>query len=238
MAPFLLGILLVGLTIWLGNVLLLIIRRGSFEKQWRNQAAVQAGADDLMYVVLGDSTASGVGARSIQTSYPYRIAVWLQKQTGRTVAIKNYAVAGATIADVVKNQLPKLSLQDRLPNVVTVSVGANDIAKFTAESFESNMRALLSALPRESYVALVPSFGGRKAKLDWKVQEANKITTRLIQSTNHHLIDMYSATRSMKGIGLTAADLYHPSTKAYSYWALAFQTGMAERIPELISEKR
>lgn len=237
MAQYLLGLLLIILTVWGGMVILLLLRVGLYKTSWQNITAKPTPKDALVYIVLGDSTAQGIGARQLTDSYPYRTAMWLQKQTGRQVAIKNFSVSGSTVADVIRDQLPKMQMSD-IPNVVSVSVGANDIAKFESEKFESDMRTLLYALPVETYFALIPTFGGRNAKLNWKVKEANKITTRLLLSTNHHLVDMYTATGALKGIGIYAADLYHPSTKAYKTWAFTFQGCMAERIPELIYQKR
>lgn len=237
MAPYLFALVLIVFTLWLAMLALLLLRIGLYKTSWHNIASQPTPQDALVYVVLGDSTAQGVGARQLTSSYPYRVAMWLQKQTGRPVAIKNFSVSGATVADVVRTQLPLVQMTD-IPNVISVSVGANDIAKFVAEKFETDMRTLLSALPKETYFALIPTFSGRHSKLNWKVQEANKITKRLIASTNHHIVDIYTATGAMKGFGLHAADFYHPSTKAYKTWAFTFQATMAERIPELISQKR
>ncbi len=237
MAQYLLGLLLTVLTVWGGMLILLLMRIKLYKTSWQNIAAKPTPEGALVYIVLGDSTAQGIGSNQLTSSYPYRTAQWLHKQTGRQVAIKNFSVSGATVADVVRGQLPKMQMSE-IPNIVTVSVGSNDIAKFEAERYESDMRTLLSAIPKETYFALIPTFNGRHAKLDWRVQEANKITVRLIAATNHHLVDIYSATGAMKGLGLHAADMYHPSTKAYKTWAYTFQAVMAERIPELISQKR
>ena len=237
MAQYLLGLLLIILTVWGGMVILLLLRVGLYKTSWQNITVKPTPKDALVYIVLGDSTAQGIGSNQLTSSYPYRTAKWLHKQTGRQVAIKNFSVSGATVADVVRGQLPKMQMSD-IPNIVTVSVGSNDIAKFVAERYEADMRTLLSALPKETYFALIPTFSGRHSKLDWRVQEANKITARLLVATNHHLVDIYSATGAMKGLGLHAADLYHPSTKAYKTWAFTFQGCMAERIPELIYQKR
>lgn len=237
MAPYLFAASLIIIVIWLAMLALLLLRIGLYKSSWKSIASRPVPQNGLVYVVLGDSTAQGIGARALTLSYPYRIAIWLQKQTARPVAIKNFSVSGATVADVVRKQLPLLQMSD-IPNVVSLSVGANDIATFKAETFESDMRTLVSALPKETYVALIPNFSGRHSKLDWKVQEANKITERLLAATNHHTVDIYNATKAMRGMGLHAADFYHPSTKAYKTWAFTFQSTMAERIPELMSQKR
>ena len=237
MAPYLFALSLICLSVWLCMLSLLLVRKNTYKAKWQKITAKQTPEGSLVFIVLGDSTAQGLGSRRIGLSYPYRVADWLQKQTAKPVAIKNLSVSGATISDVVRVQLPQLQMQD-IPNIVSISVGANDIAHFTAEKFEADMRTLLSALPKETYVATVPHFSGRHASLEWKVIEANKIIVRLASGTNHHIVDIHAATSAMKGIGLHAADMYHPSTKAYSYWAFAFQAVMAERIPELISQKR
>ena len=227
---------LVVLGVWLCKLLWLHITVYTFKPFWDKQAKKPAQQDELIYFVLGDSTAQGIGAMRAKQSYPYLVAMWLQKQSARPVRIINFSVAGAKLQDVFTDQLPKLS-QYSPPHIVTISIGSNNMKDFNAESYEVQFKQIIMALPKESYVANVPSFGGPWQKLDWKAQQAGELMGRHLKTTNHHLVDMYSATKAFGSYLDFAADTFHPNARAYKKWALTFEKVMAERIPELIVVK-
>lgn len=221
---------------WAGRLVLLYVQIDSNRHYWTTSNALPATDDQLIYVALGDSTAQGIGAGDPKKSYPYLVKDWLEKETGRSVKLINLSVSGAKVADVQKYQLAELY---HLPksHVVTVSVGANDIATFRADDFEKQMDEVVRALPRESYVATLPAFTGRAKKQDWKCVQANKFLVPMLATTNHHLVNLYKATSANKGPWYFAADWFHPNARAYRVWAKAFEIVMAERIPELLVEK-
>src|SRR5262245_30764199 len=76
-----------------------------------------AGAP-IRIVWLGDSTAAGVGASSVEQTLPRQVASGL----GRPVELTVLAKSGARITDVVNDQLPKvLALPpEKQPDVVLV----------------------------------------------------------------------------------------------------------------------
>src|SRR5215212_9730186 len=95
----------------------------------------------LTYVVLGDSTAAGVGGK-----YEEGIAVATTKhlQLSHRVTMTNLAVSGARINDVVEIQLARaVALR---PDVVLLAVGANDVTHLTSIR---SMRASLRRIVRD-----------------------------------------------------------------------------------------
>ena len=84
-----------------------------------------AGAP-LNYVILGDSTAAGVGA-----AYDQGIAMGTTRQLAQTrrVTMTNLGVSGARIHDVVRDQLS--AAQALKPELVLLSVTANDVTHLT-----------------------------------------------------------------------------------------------------------
>ena len=219
------------------NLLALRSNKDFLATYWKNQNANAAKENELIYVVLGDSTAQGVGAKLPQHSYPSLIASWLEKQTARPVRIVNLSVSGAKAADVFDKQMPEM-LRLGPPHIVTLCVGANDLDNFSTDDFDAKMKEIVRALPRETYVATLPSFGGRGSSQDWKAEEASKLIVNAVHTTNHHAVDLYSQTKGNKGFRYHAADLYHPNARAYASWAVIFEKAMAERIPELIQLKK
>lgn len=82
----------------------------------------------VTYVALGDSLTAGKGdldANNRPIGWARRLSRLLEERAGRPYAFTNLAVNRATIADVVADQLP--SLPGLHPDLVTVSIGLNDI---------------------------------------------------------------------------------------------------------------
>ena len=231
-------LVLILFTITLVRLLVLRLSVNHLKTYWLNQNQKQPVQNELIYVVLGDSTAQGVGATYPIFSYPSLIAKWLQKQTARPVRVINLSVTGANAKDVFTQQIPQM-YRIGPPHIVTVCIGANNVKNFHAEQFESEMKSIVMALPRESYVANVVSFTGLHSAKDWKAVQAGDLVRRCVSTTNHHFVDLHTETASNKSLlRHFAADMFHPNARAYKKWAIAFEKAMAERIPELIQLKK
>lgn len=108
-------------------------RSGAEAADYRNPAVnpqlLVGGGAPLTYVVLGDSTAAGQGA-------PYEQGIALttahQLAQGRTVRLFNFAVSGARLQDVLRDQLPRL--HGLAPDLVLISAGSNDVTAWTRAS--------------------------------------------------------------------------------------------------------
>jgi len=96
------------------------------------------------YVALGDSFSAGTGGDYLP--WPELTAQGLIPR-GESVELHNFAVVGATCAEVVENQLqPALDLN---PELVTVICGANDVllsVRPDVTAFEECFASLLSRL--------------------------------------------------------------------------------------------
>lgn len=187
-------------------------------KWWRDFAKVEG---EILYVAIGDSAAQGIGASQPKNSYVGVIADHLRAATGRTVRVVNLSVSGATVALAVADQLPRFEALE--PDIVTVSIGANDIAAFDPATFREGIRRVFAALPRDAVVADLPYF-----YLPWnerKVAEANAI---LRQEAADAGLTVAPLHESMKREGLRGAftqfaeDLFHPNDHGYRVWASAF----------------
>lgn len=87
-----------------------------------------SGPTRTTFVVLGDSTAAGVGAGSADRAYPTLLARRLAR-AGTAVRLVDLAVSGARVSDVLSEQVPRaLSLR---PDLVFVGMGANDVTHMT-----------------------------------------------------------------------------------------------------------
>lgn len=187
-------------------------------KWWRDAAKVEG---EILYVAIGDSAAQGIGASQPKNSYVGVIADHLRSATGRTPRTVNLSVSGATVALAVADQLPRFETLQ--PDIVTVSIGANDIGAFDPATFREGIRRVFAALPRDAVVADLPYF-----YLPWnekKVAVANAILRQEAADAGLTVVGLHEA---MKRQGLRGAftqfaeDLFHPNDHGYRVWASAF----------------
>jgi lysophospholipase L1-like esterase len=196
----------------------------------------------MMYVALGDSTVEGVGATSAETTYPARLFTRLRAIYPRAGVI-NLGVAGATSADVVKDQLDRAMLMR--PKLVTLSVGPNDITdRVPVAAYEANVGTIFQRCAREygtvvvvnllPDLAVTPRFRGRDnerevAKL---TVEFNAALTRQARLYGVEVVDLYkpSQVEVPRRPELLAADGYHPSDLGYARWAELLWMGVERRI--------
>lgn len=190
---------------------------------------IGAATGDLLDVVwVGDSTAAGVGASAATTAVPVLVAAEL----GRPVELTVVARSGATVADVVAFQLPALDRLD--PDIVFVSVGANDVTSLTSrDDFERGYRRLAAGLPSGARVVLlgVPDMGAvprlaqpLRALAGWRGEQLDDIVRRVAHDTGSTYVDIAGQTGPAFRADperFFAADDYHPSDEGYRRWAAA-----------------
>lgn len=200
-------------------------------KWWRDLAK---GDGELLYVALGDSAAQGIGASAPKNGYVGVIADHIRAVTGRSVRVVNLSVSGATVALAVADQLPRFVNFE--PDVVTVAIGANDIAAFDPTLFEAGLRKVFGALPADAIVADLPCF-----YLPWnekKVAVGNQILRAVAAERGLTVVPLHETMRrqGIRGI-LTqfAADLFHPNDHGYRVWASAFLPAVSAHLIERVS---
>jgi lysophospholipase L1-like esterase len=204
------------------------------DRDSRDQAAHDQTAHDreLLYVAVGDSAAQGIGASRPAHSYVGFVARHLRQLTDRPVRVVNLGISGATIGDAIENELPRLAQLD--PDVLTVSIGANDIAEFDPDRFAADVSTLLDALPEHAIVANLPSFYFLPAQK--KVVIANRILTEAAQARGLTVAPLHRHTHRQGLWGVStqfAGDLFHPNDRGYRIWADAFSDAVDKRMRAL-----
>jgi acyl-CoA thioesterase I len=188
-----------------------------------------AARSQLTYVVLGDSTAAGVGGGN----YDQGIAVSTTRSLARRfrVTMTNLSVSGARIDDVLKHQLP--AAEGLHPDVVLLSVGANDVTHLTPirwvrADFRAIVQRLTTANPKVRIVVtgspdmgappriprLLRSFAGYRTKLmnamfESQVAESGLAFAPIARKTGK----LFRRNR-----GLFADDRFHPNDDGYATW--------------------
>jgi acyl-CoA thioesterase-1 len=202
-------------------------------KFWRDHAKREG---ELLYVVVGDSAAQGIGASKPTRGYVGAIVRRLRETSGKSVRVVNLSVSGARLREALAVQVPRLV--KLRPDVLTVAIGANDIATFDAERFDRELRELFAVLPQHAIVGDVPSFHFPAAER--KVRLANGILHQAAGEFGLTVASVYTATRR-QGVFLAAlnqasADFFHPNDRGYRVWASAFLPHIDEAAARLRDE--
>jgi lysophospholipase L1-like esterase len=96
-------------------------------------------------LALGDSTMQAIGADDPLDGLAGRTADYLEAASGQPVHIANHAVGGATIADILRDQVPHADFARA--DVVIVSSGNDMERRVAPETYRSNLIKLAEHLP-------------------------------------------------------------------------------------------
>lgn len=202
-------------TLWAG----ILTDRVPENAAWWKEQRTKDG--ELLYVAIGDSAAQGIGASLPRRSYVGLIARHVREKTGRTVRVVNLSISGATVGIALERELPRLARLS--PDLVTVSIGANDIANFDATRFETQITELFAALPEGSIVADLPTFYFLPAEK--RVRVANGILRAAAAANDLTVVPLHARMRRQGLWGVStqfAGDLFHPNDRGYKVWASVF----------------
>jgi len=200
---------------------------GDYAAYWSQPRGEPGG---LIYIALGDSTAQGIGASEPGHGYVGLLAGRIRASSGRPVLVINLSETGATVRDVVAEQLPRLA--GLRADVVTVGVGANDIRGYDPQQYERDVTALMDGLPPGTVIADIPYFMHGRAQ-DNASQAAG--TIRALAERRGLIVAPLQDTTRAKGWTAMftnySADWFHPNNRGYRVWAGAFWTALAPRVP-------
>ena len=175
---------------------------------------------DITYLALGDSAAQGIGATSPMKGYVGLIAEDIENKTGKKVQIVNVSKTGAKMDDYLKEQAPVI--ETLKPDIITIEIGANDIANFDATGFRAKFKKVLETLPGGSYVSNMPLFNSRPGSTENAKQASKIIEQELRGYPKLIFVDLQTETQQNQSIFGFAPDLFHPNDLSYKNWANAF----------------
>lgn len=197
----------------------------SYKSYWLNKAT---GRGDITYVALGDSAAQGIGATSPERGYVGLIARRITDKTGKTVTIKNLSKTGAKISDYLADQAPQVAALNA--DIVTLEIGANDVATLEPDSFRRQFRQVLATLPDGAFVSNMPVFNSRFSSSSKAKVASTIIAEELAAYPRLHFVDLQKQTTENQSIFGFAPDFFHPNNLSYKHWADAFWIPMEQRI--------
>ncbi|HEX8770349.1 MAG TPA: GDSL-type esterase/lipase family protein, partial [Acidimicrobiales bacterium] len=118
----------------------------AYAQAWGEANGRAVVGDGDLWVVLGDSTAQGIGAPSFDKGYVGQLGDVLNERSPKPWRIVNLSRSGARAADVIGMQLPKLESLDQTPRLVTCAIGANDLLRTPLDQLEDQIRMIMSRL--------------------------------------------------------------------------------------------
>ena len=201
----------------------------AYKNYWENRSSGPVNDGSIIYVALGDSTAQGIGASNPDKGYVGLNAKRLSALSGRPVHVINLSVSGAGLKQLTDDQLPKLKKLS-LPEdtVITLSIGANDLANFEADVFLKQTQELFEQLPPQTIVADIPYFGGGRAKeREADANIASAIIVNVAKKHNLRVAPLHETTKAKDSFRAYGADWFHPSDKGYENWHSAFANLLA-----------
>lgn len=187
---------------------------------------------ELLYVAIGDSTAQGIGASRPGRSYVGVVAAYIRASTSKKVRVVNLGISGATVGIAIAKQLPTLAKLD--PDIVTVSIGANDMPTFDPVRFQAEIEQLLDALPPHAIIADLPTFYFLPSER--RVRVANAILRAAAAQRDLRVVDLHAAMSRQGAWGVItqfAGDLFHPNDRGYRVWASPFLAAVDDRLTDI-----
>ncbi len=188
-----------------------------YAKAWDEANALALASTGPLWVVLGDSTAQGIGASSPDQGYVGQVHNMLEASSGQAWRVLNLSKSGGKVADVLATQVPRLEALDVLPDLVTCAIGSNDVIRRTpAAQVERDLREIIVRLPAGSVVATLPA-GMWRERAD--VIDA---VIRSAAADGGHRVAEVGAHTGPPWDGKYAEDRFHPGALGYADWAAAF----------------
>lgn len=184
---------------------------------WLADNESDRGRDGPLWVVLGDSTAQGIGASRHDRGYVGQLRARLDEGSGTRWRVLNLSRSGDRAEDVLRNQIPVLRRLAESPRLTTCVVGANDLLRTPLERLRTELTVIMAVMPQGSVIGTVPQ-GIRRTR----AQEVNAFITAEAARRGLRVADIWKAT-GPPWQGRYAEDHFHPNDHGYSFWAAALE---------------
>jgi lysophospholipase L1-like esterase len=198
-------------------------------------------AEPLRFVVLGDSTAAGVGAGTVENAYPVLLASRLAEEHDRRVTLTSLGVSGARVGTVLVEQVPLVAPER--PDLVFVAIGANDVTHVTSlDQVHLEMSLLIDALQSTGAVVVVAGPPDMRAAAwheplrslaGWRGRQVGEAIENAAEERGVPVVPLareaapYFAAHPEDAYG---ADNFHPGPGGYAAWARAIYPRLEEAL--------
>jgi lysophospholipase L1-like esterase len=199
----------------------------AFARYWQAHNDQVLAMDGPLWVVLGDSTAQGLGAPSPDRGYVGQVLTELRQRTGLPWRVLNLSVSGALTRDVISAQLPRMPAH---ADLVTCGIGVNDILYTSPGKLFADLRALIAAVPDQTVLLDLPlpagcwGFLGRASvpyvtRINRTIRRAADARSLPVAEVSAHFLPPWT--------GKFASDCFHPSQAGHRDWSRALLAAVA-----------
>ena len=216
------------------------------EARGETRGRIATGTRELSLVVLGESTAAGVGATSHEAGFAGYLAQYLAVSWHAAVSWQAIGRTGATMADIHRELASQI---EGSIDLVVVLSGVNDAMRLTSEDkWSSGIRQLVDDLSEHqvshicfSSVPAMQDFPALRDPLRAIMGLRASILDLTLQSTLRELpTTSYCPTIFSHDPTSVARDGFHPSSRGYQNWAQQVAnhlsglraTGLCKLLPE------
>jgi acyl-CoA thioesterase-1 len=211
---------------WADGVIALREDCVTFAGHWNAHNGRIAAESGPLWVVLGDSTAQGLGAPGPMGGYVGQVLAELRLRTGQRWRVLNLSLSGALIRDVLRDQLPRVPAT---ADLVTCGIGVNDILYSAPAKLFSDLRTLIGAVPGDTVLLDLPrptgiwGIVGRAsapyvARINQTIYQAAAARGLPVAEVSAHFLPPWA--------GKFASDCFHPSEDGYRDWARALMAAL------------
>jgi acyl-CoA thioesterase I len=218
---------------WADGVIALREDCATFADHWDTHNQRVLSESGPLWVVLGDSTAQGLGAPGPMGGYVGQVLAELRQRTGQPWRVLNLSLSGGLIRDVLGDQLPLLPAA---ADLVTCGIGANDILYSAPNKLFADMRTLIDAVPQGTVLLDLPlptgiwGMIGRASvpyvtRINQMIHEAAGARSLTVAEVSGHFLPPWA--------GKFAGDCFHPSQDGYRDWADALLAAIPAAAPAI-----
>lgn len=188
----------------------------------------------LRLLVIGESTAAGVGVDHHHQGLASQLALQLHQQSQRTIAWHSHGINGIRLSGLLDN-LENAVLPDT--DITLLSMGVNDTTGLTPRRrYRDQLLTLAARLPKPLYLLSVPPMhrftalpSPLRQLLGWRARQLDAIQQQLARKLPDDFI--YLAYPAMNDPALLAEDGYHPSAQGYQAMAASLVPALTQRLP-------
>lgn len=211
----------------------------------RAMGQVGNGKAEIRLLIIGDSSAAGVGADRIEDTLGPQLATMLCKATGKPVTWRNAGANSAIAAQVRDHVIPNIEERDFTHVIVTI--GTNDAKNFvTRSAFKKGFGGLLYAVHARwpeakvywSPVVAMPDVPALPSSLGFilglRAQIINAMGAQLCRERNATALDPLP----VGGPEGFAIDGFHANALGYKHWAQHIARFIQDETPAPSSSQR
>ena len=180
----------------------------------------------MRFLIVGDSSAVGVGADPAEGSIAGRLA-----SDFPTADVRSIAVSGHKVADAIR-QIETLAAEERF-DLIVIQIGGNDIVRNTAyKNLETDFPKLFELAKQHSdnVVQLTSGNVGTSKLLPFgtrwlftlKTKQVRELFIRINQEQGTHYVDLFrnkaNDPYAQDPDRYYSDDYFHPSAEGYGDW--------------------